>query len=309
MEKTLIVFYMRHSSNIKELEKLENLIFKKAYEINPNNNEYYEKLIRPKYPPMSPTLCPWKEFPKKKIDMKKIKRKKRINRQLDLYEQRKKNKIKKQYSSILNPKYPNNMVKAYRKNLSYAQQYNVYPVKRSIYPTPAQFLFMGDEDFEYLMNDIYRGDIDYLFPKYYSRYIMSKYFTKWKKKTKFDVLKIMDNINIRIIPTKFITKENRQLRESSTSNERKTTNQQSSNMYMMNSQKNYDNSINVKGQRKKKPLNKDYDVSPISLEYHSMKKPRKRPKSEKLFQESLNRNKIGDFTKDEEWIKIFDYCP
>lgn len=229
------------ASNKKELEKLERIILKKAIEIEGRNDDYKTKLLRSQYPTMNKRLCPWKE----------IRMEKRVNTKARYVSHKKlKNKVKKNSEP-------------YFKNMAIAQEYNIYPVQKPIFPTPLQFIFIGEEEYENLQNDIFRDDANYLFPKSFKNYSLSKYFYKWKNKTTFTKKKISQK------KKKTVKKK---------ANNKDNTNLENFEIVY----------------KKKKWLNDDYEESPISLEYYSQKRLKPTKASERLFQSSLTQVKFGD---------------
>lgn len=250
---------MTYPPDKRELEKLERIILKKAIEIEGSNEIYESQLLRSRYPTMNQRLCPWKEI------RKEIKQGKRLHTEVPKVSRRKTKK------TISEP---------YFKNMSIAQEYNIYPVKKPVFPTPLQFIFIGDEEYQNLQNDIFRDDAKYLFPPNLTSFTLSRYFYIWKNKTSFDkkmkkTIKKKINKN-RIISTKCSNKN--------TPLESKET------IY-----------------RRKKWLNDDYEISPISLEYYSQKRLKPTKASNRLFQSSLTQSKIGDFNNDKIWKKIINY--
>lgn len=249
---------MNQIADKRELEKLERIILKKAIEIEGNNEIYESKLLRSKYPPMNQRLCPWKEIRKENTKHKNIM----------------KTSYKKTKKATSNKK-----TKPYFKNQRIAQQYNIYPVQKSVFPTPLQYIFIGDEEYQNLQTDIFRKDASYLFPKNHINFTLSKYFDMWKNKT---TLK---------------KKEHNQLKKKSQT--KLLTDNNSRNVTLLkNDQIIYS---------KRKWLNDDYEISPISAEYYSQKKLKPTKTSDRLFQSSLSQSKIGDFQTDKIWKKIINY--
>ncbi|OHT17189.1 hypothetical protein TRFO_41219 [Tritrichomonas foetus] len=261
-------------SNKKDLEKLEQLILQKALEVDGLKDEYMDKIYHRKYPPMNQRLCPWKETTER-IYHKQIIKKKKKSTTLQNAKRRKNNLKEKRITH-------------YNKNLQYAQEYNIYPVKMTNNPTPAQFIFMGDEDFEFLQNDIFRDRVNDFFPITYNRRMLNIYFNKWKKKTNFDVVQIMRNINIKILK------------------DRPKSHSKSHSHHVIDQKSfpHHENHQELKVIPKRKPLNDDYDVSPISTEYRTKKRIKTPKSNERLFRSSLKINQVGDLENDIEWQKI-----
>lgn len=161
----------------------------------------------------------------------------------------------------------------YFKNLSNAQQYNIYPVQKPIFPTPVQFIFIGDEEFQNLQNDLFREDSKYLFPPNYVRYILTKFFYKWKNQIVF-------------LPKEVKLRRSKPKKAYHNSNVSISLRE------------------NEEHPHKIKWMNDDYEVSPISIEYYSQKKLKPTKASNRLFNASLTQSQIGDFQNDKIWKKI-----